>query len=124
MPDNDDTPQPRQLTDQQQWVETICSVAGWDYRIMAGRAAKLGKQLRGAGGTVGDVLAYYGQSDSGAVWWWYRDDWRGKRGERPADYSMRETWGRWELPVAVAQPGSAVGSLFEYAMELRRGDSQ
>lgn len=47
----DDGPQ-KILTDSQAWVDAICSVTGWDWHLKrnAGRAAKLGKELRDAGG--------------------------------------------------------------------------
>lgn len=103
---SDDNPQPRQLTEQQLWVANICNVCGWTTALMGGRAARLAKSLRTAGGTLDELIAHYAQADSAAAWWWYRDDWRGKRGERPADHSIRETWGRWALPVAVQMPVS------------------
>lgn len=121
---SDDNPQPRILTEQQQGVKTVCEVCGWQVSMMAGRAARLYKQVQQAGGSWMDIEAHYSQTDHGAAWWWYRDDWRGKRGERPADHSIRETWGRWTLPVAVQMPQTGAGALLAYARELRiNGDT-
>lgn len=111
------------LTEPQAWVDAVCSVCGTDYRIRsnAGRAARLGKELRAAGGTVAEVLEHYGQVDVGAAWWWWRDDWRGRKGQRPGPAQIAETWGSWLLPIAVA-PATGAGALLAYAQELRRGD--
>lgn len=116
---DDDNPQPKQLTEAQAWVDAICTACGWDYRLMAGRAAKLGKQLRTAGGACADVAEHYGQVDMGAAWWWYRDHWLGKKGERPNDRWIRETWGAWELPIAVSAPASKYAGLMAYVQELK-----
>lgn len=101
MPNDGSDPGPRPLTEAQQWVGAVCDVTGWNVKLMAGRAAKLGKLLREAGGTVAELTAHFGQADTGAAWWYYRDDWRGKRGDRPSQAAIMERWGAWELPVAV-----------------------
>lgn len=117
---------PKTLTPAQAWVDVLCAVTGTDYRIRsnAGRAARLGKELREAGGMVVEVERHYGQRDAGAAWWWYRDDWRGKRGQRPTFGQLAETWGQWTLPVAVEMPMTDAGRLLAYAQELRRGDDK
>lgn len=101
---------PTSLTPAQAWVQAICEITGWNVKLNAGRAAKLGKLLRDAGGTAAELIEHYDQQDHGAAWWWYRDDWRGQRGQRPSQSGITETWGAWELPIAV-QPQSAVGGL-------------
>ena len=108
------------LTEYQQGVRAVCAVCGWDTKMMGGRAAKLYSVVVAAGGTWMDVEKYYGQADPGNGWWWYSSDWRGKRGERPADHSIRETWGRWALPIAVAAPSKYAGML--NFIEVSNGD--
>lgn len=96
-----------QLTEAQLWVRDVCAVTGWNVKLMAGRAAKLGKLLRDAGGTREELVNHFGQADSGQAWWYYRDDWRGQRGERPNQTSIMERWGAWTLAVAVQLPARA-----------------
>ena len=109
------------LTEQQQWVGAVCEVTGWTAALMAGRAGKLVKALKFAGGSSAELLEHYGQVDHGAAWWWYRDDWRGKRGQRPGDNGIRETWGMWNKPIAVKSAGRYDGML-SYVEELERGE--
>jgi len=118
-----DDPAPKTLTEPQAWVGAICEVTGWNVVLNAGRAAKLGKSLRQAGGTLACLLAHYGQQDYGMAWWWYRDDWRGKRGQRPSQAGIQETWGAWKLPIAIAAPQSAVGGMLAYLERLEHGDA-
>lgn len=95
---------PKVLTEPQAWVEALCRVCQLDYRIRrnAGRAARVGKELREVGGKLAEVEKFYGQSDPCDGWWWFRDDWRGKKGQAPTPEQVVETWGRWLLPVAVS----------------------
>lgn len=95
------------LTEQQQGVKTICEVCGWDAHMMGGRAARLYSVVVKAGGTWMDVEAHYSQVDHGAAWWWYRDHWLGRKGERPDDGWIRKTWKLWEKPLAVQLPARA-----------------
>lgn len=99
-----------QLSEAQQWVKSICDVTGWNVKLMAGRAAKLGKLIRDAGGTWQELEQHFGQMDDGAAWWYYRDDWRGKRGERPNQAAIMERWGAWTLATAVHLPVVAQSS--------------
>jgi hypothetical protein len=110
-------------TEPQAWVDALCAVLGWDYRLRsnAGRAAKLGKELRDVGGTVTDVSSYFGQTDYGAAWWWYRDTWQGRKGQRPTPGQIAENWGAWTLPIAV-QPNS-MGGVLNFIEDLRHGDA-
>lgn len=105
--DDDDGPKPRKLTEQQLWVAVVCEVTGWNSKTMGGRAAKLAAKIRNSGGSKEDVLAHYGQHDFGEAWWWYRDHWLGKKGERPSDRWILETWGMWNKPIAVAAPSAS-----------------
>ena len=113
MPDSGDGPQ-WVLTEQQAAVREVCEVCGWDDHMMAGRAARLLKGIRDAGGDVALLVAHYGQVDTGEAWWWWRDYWLGRKGEWPQDYTIRATWGLWDRPIAV-RPASAAQQLAEYA---------
>lgn len=98
---DEDTERQQVLTEPQLWVRDVCAVTGWNVKLMAGRAAKLAKLLREAGGTREELLARFGRDDPGNGWWYWRDDWRGKRGELPSQAAIMECWGRWTLPIAV-----------------------
>ncbi len=110
---------PKVLTEPQAWVDVICQACGWNYQLKsnAGRAAKLGKELRTAGGTLVEFERHYGQVDRGESWWWYRDDWRGQRGQRPSVAGITETWGVWALPISVRP--AAMGAALSYVEQLR-----
>lgn len=108
------------LTEFQEGVRAICGVCGWNVKMMAGRAARLYSSIVAAGGSWLQVEEHYGQVDTGSAWWWYRDDWRGKRGERPADHSLRETWGRWTQPIAVAATQPASWAALEEVRRMRQ----
>ena len=112
------------LTPAQAWVDALCQVLGWNYQIRsnAGRAARLGKEVREAGGTVDELIAHYGQVDSGGAWWWYRDDWRGRKGQRPTVTGITETWGHWALPTAIQLPVGDAAQLLAYARGLYNGN--
>jgi hypothetical protein len=119
---SDNPEEQKSLTESQQWVGALCEVMGQDWHLKrnAGRAARLGKELRDAGGTVQELVDHFGQTDAGAAWWWYRDDWRGKRGQRPAACQIVELWNVWQRPIAVQQPTSAVGAMLAHIAEQER----
>lgn len=50
------------------------------------RYLRLGKALIQEGITPEDLLAWYGE---GGRWW--EEDWRGKRGQHPTEFAIRET---------------------------------
>jgi len=78
----------RELTDQQRLVDALAKVCQRDWHIR-GQAALLGKfasQLIKAGYTPEDVQQF--------GTWWYKNDWRGKRGDPPAPYNVAECIGR------------------------------
>ena len=99
------------LTEQQEGVRAVCTVCGWNWKMMGGRAAKLYSVVVAAGGTWMELEAHYGQIDTGAAWWWYRDHWLGRKGERPDDGWIRKTWELHKLPIAVAAPSKYAGML-------------
>ncbi len=119
----DGEPGPKVLTESQAWVHDLCAVLGWDYRIgsNAGRAAKLGKELRAAGGTLAELREHYAQADTGAAWWWYRDTWQGRdKRQHPTPAQITETWGRWELPIPLVRAEPAGWAALREWRELRR----
>lgn len=71
-------------------VFTLGKVLGTDLKISSNysRLAKLAKDLIGAGYSPEVVLSAF---DEGGAW--YRDDWRGKKGERPKIGNIAETIG-------------------------------
>ncbi len=56
-------------------------------RILSTTASKLVK----AGYTPDQILEYYGGSNGQDKSWWYKSDWRGKKGERPTIRAINET---------------------------------
>jgi hypothetical protein len=60
------------------WVPMLAGVCGLDAKLLWGRLAKRGRELFSAGYTVEQVETWYGQGG-----WWYKNDWRGHRGQPP-----------------------------------------
>ena len=87
---------------QQDMFGAILAVTGWRVpAVSAGRVGKLARDLLAAGVFPHDVALRFGTTDPGEGWWWYKDDWRGKLGQRPDEKALRECAGKWELAVAV-----------------------
>jgi hypothetical protein len=57
------------------------------------------KRLREAGITVEDLEAF--------ARWWYKEDWRGKRGSPPLPHQVRECWGQFTARRAATAPQRA-----------------
>jgi len=70
---------PKQPTPQQQMFEALAVVTGWDMRINKGRIGKVAAKLIKAKYSAELVKKEYGPGG-----WWYREDWRGKKGEMPS----------------------------------------
>lgn len=70
----------KELPPHQDMFGAICEVTKADpkLRSIQGRVARLGKEMREAGYTAADVRRVFG--DDG---WWYKEHWKGKRGECP-----------------------------------------
>jgi len=100
----------RLLTSQQQMFQAILDVTGWTVPAVAsGRIGKLAAALLKSGGSADDMRRYFGTVDTGE-WWYWRDDWRGQRGQAPNEPAIRENWLAWQRPVAVQIPvGTAQG---------------
>lgn len=93
------------VSTQAEMFGAILAVTGWRVpAVSAGRVGKLARDLLAAGVFPHDVVLRFGTTDPGEGWWWYKDDWRGKRGDRPSENALRECAGKWEQPVAVQLP--------------------
>lgn len=97
-PSGDPTPTP-----QQQMVEVLASVSGFDIRLHGARLGKTASKLVKAGYGAGFVEDNYAHKTKS---WWYREDWRGKKGERPTPEQVAETIGKI-IPVASPQQSEA-----------------
>ena len=59
-------------------MKALGNVMHLDLELNAGRLGKLAKQVRSAGYTAEQVQAWFGGGG-----WWYKEHWKGKRGENP-----------------------------------------
>ncbi|UOF79187.1 hypothetical protein [Caudoviricetes sp.] len=110
---------PRPVTEQQRAVNALLSVTGWPSSTMYGRAATLAKALvigSDYATVAADLETRYGKL-SCAGWWWYRNDWRGLRGQEPDESGIRQTWKAWEKPPS-PQP-SRFDGLIEYLQDTQ-----
>lgn len=74
------------------------------------RYLRLGKALIQEGITPEDLLAWYGE---GGRWW--EEDWRGKRGQHPTEFAIRET-AKTYLGEPVASRRGTIASAVEIAI--------
>lgn len=72
----------------------LADVCGMDFQANKGRLLREAKLLTAAARppAAGDLRAHY---QAPGAWWW-KHDWRGKKGERPTPQAIRETWGAWD----------------------------
>lgn len=72
----------------------LAEVCGMDFQANKGRLLREAKQLTAAAcpPAAGDLRAHYQAPDA----WWWKHDWRGKKGQRPTPAAIRETWGAWD----------------------------
>lgn len=68
------------------WIMTLASVCGMDAKLAGRRLAKRGKELWAAGYSVEQIEQWYGEGG-----WWYREDWRGKKGSFPTPEDIQAT---------------------------------
>lgn len=108
-------PQPkRQREPNPHWelAEAIGDVCGTQMSIKSnqGKLLKCAADLKRGQppATADQVREHYGISP-GSVSWWYREDWRGQKGDRPNLASIRDTWGKWLLP-STPKTGGANGT--------------
>lgn len=76
----------RKLTQSQLWVKVLCEICKMDPDVMAGRVAKRAKNLRDAGYTLEQIERLYAKGG-----WWYRYDFRGKKGQPPVPEQIEKT---------------------------------
>ena len=109
---------------QQDMFGAILAVTGWRVpAVSAGRVGKLAKDLLATGIFPHDVLLRFGRVDPGNGWWYWRDDWRGKRGDMPNENALREGVCKFDLPVAVQLP-AAQTSKWAGVMAWAEGQSE
>lgn len=96
-PSEEETP-PRKKTNQQSMFGELAKVTGIDYKVKrnAGRLARISKELLDAGYLPETVEIAYSQFG-----WWYKNDWRGQKGEMPTPEQIVETIGRVDLRAKV-----------------------
>lgn len=76
------------------------------------RAFKIAKELQENGVTDSDVRSF--------VSWWYRDDWRGKKGQPPTPEQILKLWGQYQTQLT----GSADESIdYEAKADQRRREA-
>jgi hypothetical protein len=91
-----------QVSTQSEMFGALLEVTGWRVpAVSPSRVGKLARDLLAAGVFPYDVRLRFGTLDPGEGWWWFRDDWRGRLGQRPDEKGLRECAGRWEQAVAV-----------------------
>jgi hypothetical protein len=67
-------------------VYAIAAVTDTDASLMYSRLAKEAKSLVKAGYNSEDIMNVFGEDGT-----WYKDDWRGKKGQKPTMYQIRES---------------------------------
>ena len=88
------------LTAQQEMVRVLAEVMLVDASLNGARLARLAADLGKQGATPQLLRSRYGRGG-----WFYRTDWRGKRGEFPNEKALRETFGRWDTKeMAIVDP--------------------
>lgn len=86
--DSNTVKQPKPKTPQQLMIDTLCSVMGLEVNLNAARVARLASELVGMTVTPAQIESVYGEKDTA---WWYQQDWRGKKGQKPTETAIRET---------------------------------
>ncbi len=82
-----DAARPERVPSQQQaMVGALADAMRMDAALNGTRLARLAADLLRAGYEPGQVARAYGRGG-----WWYREDWRGKRGDAPGEQGIRET---------------------------------
>jgi len=71
---------------QQLMIDTLCAVMGLEVNLNAARVSRLASELVKMTITPAQIESKY---KAGA--WWYKNDWRGKRGQKPTENGIRET---------------------------------
>lgn len=84
------------LTPQQQMIHDLCHVMGMDDHLNGKRLARLASELLKQKYEPCQVISIYG---AGGIYW--RDDWRGQRGQTPNEIAVRETIAKLSNPNGV-----------------------
>lgn len=109
----------RTITAQQSAVSALLAVTGWGLPMYV-RAARLVKALASGcdyAEVAADLESHYGDKPNSG-WWWYRNDWRGIKSQRPDESGIRQTWKFWEKKdVQVASEPAGWAGLREWASE-------
>ncbi len=86
-----------------EWVPVLAEVCRLDERISRNhdKLVTEGAELWSAGYTIEEVNRLYARDG-----WWYRDDWRGKKGQPPTPEDVQRT-------IKQAKKSMAVGSVFD-----------
>lgn len=120
---DDPTPQLHIIPPHMAAVGAVCEAFGWPPATKGGHAAAWIKRTRTKLGLelvefMALFVEHYGRVDPGAgTWWVYREVYPCKKeGDFPRPKLVEESWGRWELPVAVQMPApSRLGSFAQKA---------
>ncbi|HUV65365.1 MAG TPA: hypothetical protein VMW24_15825, partial [Sedimentisphaerales bacterium] len=90
----------KQPTEHQAMFTAICDAMRFDGKLLTekqrGRLNRLSKRLRDTGKTPRDVI--------GAGQWWWKEDWRGKKGDTPTDGQLFEVLGKLAQAPQVGPP--------------------
>lgn len=83
----------------------VLEVTGWKVpAVPRGRVGKLASDLLATGIFPHDVVLRFGRTDPGNGWWYWRDDWRGRKGQMPNEAALREGVCLFDLATAVQLP--------------------
>jgi hypothetical protein len=107
------TPAPKKARKENPHYElarAIGEVCGMPLKPNEGRLLREAQQMHGVDppATPAEVRDKFGVQEDGLSWW-YRDDWRGQKGQRPTPAQVRENWGKWQLPPAPVSRGNNGG---------------
>ncbi len=84
-------PPPKALTPQQDMVLALAQVMGIDDHLNGARLARLAAEIAKLGGTPDLIRKKYSLGG-----WYWSNNWRGQRGERPNETAIRESWNQWD----------------------------
>lgn len=86
QPTVDNTPPRKKPNEQQKMIGVLCQVTHKDVSLNGKRYAKLASELVKNGYSPDEISNWY---SSGG--WYYKNDWRGKKGQVPNESAIRET---------------------------------
>lgn len=77
-------------------AEALCEAANIDFALNKGKALALAKLMKAA--KLPPSVELIRQNYIGPECWWFKKDWRGKKGQFPTLWTIRDTWGSWYVP--------------------------